>query len=109
MSTLTCFFHLDHHTLVTEERALVHCTYGHDKQCDQRGANIPMCAAISNDGVLVHIPTIGTYNSERLITLLDTLNERLFPPKERGLLRPDMTLFIIIWDNVAFHCSELVN
>lgn len=23
MSTLTCFFHLDHHTLVTEERALV--------------------------------------------------------------------------------------
>ncbi|XP_051519617.1 uncharacterized protein LOC127420984 [Myxocyprinus asiaticus] len=75
----------------------------------QRGTNIITCAAISNDGVLCHIPTIDPYNTERLITFLDALNERLVPPEERGLLRPGMTLYVIIWDNVAFHHSRLVN
>ncbi|RXN16694.1 hypothetical protein ROHU_008251 [Labeo rohita] len=75
----------------------------------QRGANITMCAAISNDGVLCHIPTIGPYNTECLITFLDALKEILIPPEERGLLRPGMTLYVIIWDNVAFHHSRLVN
>ncbi|XP_018949691.2 uncharacterized protein LOC109078969 [Cyprinus carpio] len=75
----------------------------------QRGANITMCAAISNDGVLCHIPTIGPYNTERLITFLDALKELLIPPEERGLLRPGMTLYVIIWDNVPFHHSRLVN
>ncbi len=75
----------------------------------QRGANITMCAAISNDGVLCHIPTIGPYNTERLITFLDALKEILIPPEERGLLRPGMSLYVIIWDNVAFHHSRLVN
>ncbi len=73
----------------------------------QRGANITMCAAISNDGVLCHIPTIGLYNTERLITFLDALKEILIPPEERGLLRPGMSLYVIIWDNVAFHHSRL--
>ncbi|KAI2646013.1 Highly reducing polyketide synthase ZEA2 [Labeo rohita] len=59
----------------------------------QRGANITMCAA----------------SSERLITFLDALKEILIPPEERGLLRPGMTLYVIIWDNVAFHHSRLVN
>ncbi len=75
----------------------------------QRGANITMCAAISNDGVLCHIPTIGPYNTERLITFLDALKEILIPPEERGLLRAGMSLYVIIWDNVAFHHSRLVN
>ncbi|RXN37537.1 hypothetical protein ROHU_001965 [Labeo rohita] len=75
----------------------------------QRGANITMCAAISNDGVLCHIPAIGPYNTERLITFLNALHERLIPPEERGLLRPGMPLFVIIWYNVAFHHFRLVN
>ncbi|KAI2643760.1 hypothetical protein ROHU_027153 [Labeo rohita] len=75
----------------------------------QRGANITMCAAISNDGVLCHIPAIGPYNTERLIPFLNALHERLIPPEERGLLRAGMPLFIIIWDNVSFHHSRLVN
>ncbi|KAK0151589.1 hypothetical protein N1851_007110 [Merluccius polli] len=61
----------------------------------QRGANITMCAAISNDGVLCHIPTVGPYNTERLITFLDALRHRLIPPQEGGLLRPGMPLFVI--------------
>ena len=43
----------------------------------QRGANITICAAISTNGVLCHIPCIGPYNSDRLMTFLDALHERL--------------------------------
>ena len=32
-----------------------------------------MGAAISENGVLTHIPLIGPYNKERLVTFLDTL------------------------------------
>ncbi|KAL0149547.1 hypothetical protein M9458_055074, partial [Cirrhinus mrigala] len=74
----------------------------------QRGANITICAAISNDGVLCQIPAIGPYNTECLIRFLNALHERLIPPEERGLLRPGMSLFVIIWDNVAFHHSRVV-
>ncbi|KAL0149612.1 hypothetical protein M9458_055139, partial [Cirrhinus mrigala] len=35
----------------------------------RRRNNITMCAAISNDGVLCHIPTIGPYNTERLLAV----------------------------------------
>lgn len=68
-----------------------------------------MCAAISNDGVLCHIPATGPHSTERLITFLNALNERLVPHEERGLLRPGMTLRVIIWDDVAFHRSRRVN
>lgn len=33
----------------------------------------------------------------------------MVPPEERGLLRPGMTLYVIIWGNTAFHHSHLVN
>ncbi|KAI2652436.1 NADPH--cytochrome P450 reductase [Labeo rohita] len=32
-----------------------------------------MCAAISTDGLLLHGPLIGPYNTERLISFLDEL------------------------------------
>ena len=75
----------------------------------QRGANITICAAISTNGVLCHIPCIGPYNSDRLMTFLDALHERLVLPHERGLFRANMSRFVIIWDNVAFHHSRVVN
>lgn len=71
----------------------------------QRGANITMCAAIYNDGVLCHIPTIGPYNTECIITFLNALHERLIPPEERGLLRPGMPLFVIIWHSTTLALS----
>ncbi len=40
----------------------------------QRGGNITMGAAISENGVLMHIPIIVPYNTERLVTFLDTLH-----------------------------------
>lgn len=39
----------------------------------QRGGNITMCAAISENGVLTHIPCLGPYNTQHLLTFLDTL------------------------------------
>ncbi|KAK5604259.1 hypothetical protein CRENBAI_020338, partial [Crenichthys baileyi] len=44
-------------------------------------------------------------NTGCLITFLNALHKRLMPPEERGLSRPGMPLFVIIWDNVASHHS----
>ena len=55
----------------------------------QRGGNITMGAAISENGVLTHIPLIGPYNTERLVTFLDTLYRDLIPEPER--VRLEMT------------------
>jgi hypothetical protein len=40
----------------------------------QRGANITMCAALSTDGLLLHKPLTGPYNTERLSYFLDDLH-----------------------------------
>lgn len=68
----------------------------------QRCANVTMCAAISSDVFRCHI-------LQCLVTFLDALNERLVPPEEGGLLRPGMTLYVVIWYNVAFRRCRLVN
>ncbi|CAL9699122.1 unnamed protein product [Knipowitschia caucasica] len=39
----------------------------------QRGGNITMCAAISENGVLGHIPLLGPYNTQHLLAFLDIL------------------------------------
>ncbi len=41
----------------------------------QRGANITMCAAISEDGVVGRRPHIGPYNAALLVTFLDELDQ----------------------------------
>lgn len=43
-----------------------------------------MGAAISENGVLMHIPIIGPYNTERLVTSLDTLYRDRRPEQERA-------------------------
>ncbi len=50
----------------------------------QRGANITMCAAISENGVNTHIAHIGPYNTQLLLAFLNTLNTNLIPEQERG-------------------------
>ncbi|RXN18379.1 importin-11 [Labeo rohita] len=45
----------------------------------QRGANITMCTAISNNGALLHKCQIGPYNTDRLLLFLEDLHERLVP------------------------------
>ncbi|KAJ8332309.1 hypothetical protein SKAU_G00426640 [Synaphobranchus kaupii] len=50
----------------------------------QRGANITICAAISNNGALLHKCEFGPYNTDRLLLFLEDLHERLVPEAERG-------------------------
>ncbi|KAJ4940174.1 hypothetical protein JOQ06_026483 [Pogonophryne albipinna] len=69
----------------------------------QRGGNITLCAAISTQGVLAHIPVMGAYNSQRVLAFLDVLYDRLVPPEERDQVR---LVHVVIWDNVAFHHSR---
>ena len=71
----------------------------------QRGANITMCAAISNDGLQLQKAGIGPYNTERLIAFIDELYERL---TAREVDRQNLPTYVIVWDNVAFHHSRQV-
>ena len=72
----------------------------------QRGANITMCAAISNAGSLLHKCQVGPYNTERLLAFLDDLHQRLVPEQDQE--GENRRTFVITWDNVAFHHSQAV-
>lgn len=74
----------------------------------QRGGNITMCAAISENGVSTHIPHIGPYNTQLLLSFLNTLYRDLIPEHQRGLVRPDLPNDVIVWDNVSFHRTNIV-
>lgn len=67
----------------------------------QRGGNISMCAAISDEGVLGRRPLLGPYNSAHLITFLDELDQNL------GRAGEDIP-YVIVWDNVRFHHALVV-
>ncbi|XP_073474085.1 uncharacterized protein [Aquarana catesbeiana] len=74
----------------------------------QRGGNITMCAAISENGVATHIPSLGPYNTQKLLIFLDRLHLDLIPENERGLIGPHLPQYIIVWDNVNFHRGPLI-
>lgn len=67
-----------------------------------------MCAAILEQGVLTRIPIIGPYNTQHLLTFLDTLNRDLIPDDERGLIRDVLPKYVVIWDNVSLHHSNTI-
>ncbi|XP_044038655.1 uncharacterized protein LOC122869562 [Siniperca chuatsi] len=69
----------------------------------QRGGNITMCAAISENGVATHIPSLDPYNTQKLLIFLDRLHFDLVPENERGLIGPQLPQYVIVWDNVNFH------
>ncbi|XP_049444492.1 uncharacterized protein LOC125896168 [Epinephelus fuscoguttatus] len=74
----------------------------------QRGGNITMCAAISENGVAAHIPSLGPYNTAKLLVFLDHLYSNLVPENERGAVGPNLPMFVIVWDNVSFHRGQLI-
>ncbi|XP_032877765.1 uncharacterized protein LOC116973630 [Amblyraja radiata] len=65
----------------------------------RRGANISMCAAISEDGVVGRRSLIGAYNAELLVAFLDELTL---------VCRAVGVIYVIVWDNVRFHHAHLV-
>ncbi len=74
----------------------------------QRGGNITMCAAISENGVLTHIPHLGPYNTQHLLTFLDTLYRDIIPENERGLTGDHLNKHVVVCDNVRFHHADVV-
>ncbi len=74
----------------------------------QRGGNITMCAAISENGVLTHKPRLGPYNTQHLLTFLDTLYRDIIPENERGLTGDHLNKHVVVCDNVRFHHSDVV-
>ncbi|XP_032365422.1 uncharacterized protein LOC116680796 [Etheostoma spectabile] len=69
----------------------------------QRGGNITMCTAISDNGALLHKCEIGPYNTDRLLLFLEDLHQRLVPEVERRQVGDHLPIYVITWDNVAFH------
>lgn len=49
-----------------------------------------MGAAISENGVLMHIPIIGPYNTKHIFTFLDTFYRDLIHEHERGQIGDDL-------------------
>ena len=66
----------------------------------QRGANITMRAALSNDSLLLYKPLIGPYNTERLISFLYNLHNQLVAAGERGQ-RARNTTFVVVWHSTT--------
>ncbi len=64
--------------------------------CQDRGANITMCAAIANAGLLLHRCQVGPYNTERLLAFLNDLHQRLVPEQDQE--GEHMRTFVITWD-----------
>ncbi len=69
----------------------------------QRGGNITMCAAITQNGVLHHNATLGPYNTGHMLTFLDAIYTMLVPDPGQEPAR-----FVVTWDNVSFHQAVLV-
>ncbi|KAI2646184.1 Insertion element IS630 uncharacterized 39 kDa protein [Labeo rohita] len=54
---------------------------------------------ISEDGVVGRRPCVGSYNAALIIAFLDELNQ---------VCRADGVTYVIVWDNVQFHHSRMV-
>ncbi|XP_077089770.1 uncharacterized protein LOC143741212 [Siphateles boraxobius] len=80
---------------VIGQRAIVHVP-------GQRGGNITLCAAISLRGLLHYHAKLGPYNSQHVITFLHAFYNIVVQN------RPDQLRFVVVWDNVSFHRTALV-
>ncbi|KAL0146999.1 hypothetical protein M9458_057523 [Cirrhinus mrigala] len=69
----------------------------------QRGGNITLCAAITQNGVLHHHANLGPYNANLILAFLDRLHEIV-----TALNQVDQMRYIVVWDNVSFHRAALV-
>ncbi|KAK0135588.1 hypothetical protein N1851_028538 [Merluccius polli] len=69
----------------------------------ERGGNITLCAAITQNGVLHHHANLGPYNANLILAFLDRLHEIV-----TALNQVDQMRYIVVWDNVSFHRAALV-
>ncbi len=69
----------------------------------QRGGNITLCAAITQNGFLHHHANMGPYNANLILAFLHRLHEIV-----TALNQVDQMRYIVVWDNVSFHRAALV-
>ena len=69
----------------------------------QRGGNITLCAAITQNGVLLRHTSMGPHSTPHILTCLDRLHNIVTAVNHRHQMQ-----HIVIWDNVSFHRSALV-
>lgn len=77
----------------------------------QRGGNKTTCAAIFENGVATYCtvyPQFRPYNTQKLLIFLDRLHTAWVPENKRGLERPHLPHYVIMWDNVNFHLGPLM-
>ena len=75
----------------------------------QHGQNITMCSAISNmHGVRHHHANLGPYNTAHILIYLDRLHNILIPPECMNDEDHQRNWYIVVWDNVSFHCAAPV-
>ncbi len=70
----------------------------------QRGCKTTICTAISNRGVLAKL---GPYNTAQLLQFPNQLLDNI-PQQEGEPGQPEQVQYVVIWDNVSFHCAALV-
>ena len=75
----------------------------------QRGGNVTICAAMSHNGVLQRLATLGPYNTAHLLHFLNTLHENLFQPEQRRPGDPEQLMYVLIWDNMSIHRAAQVH
>lgn len=67
-----------------------------------------MCAAISNTHVVLHChANFGPYNTH-ILTFLDILQNIVMPPERRNDADHQRNRYVVVWDNVSFHCTAPV-
>ncbi|XP_060715042.1 uncharacterized protein LOC132838616 isoform X2 [Tachysurus vachellii] len=75
----------------------------------QHGGNITMCAAISSmHGALHCHANLGPYNTANILTFLDRLHNILIPPECMNDADHQRNRYVVVWDNVTFHCAAPV-
>ncbi|KAK0153557.1 hypothetical protein N1851_004664 [Merluccius polli] len=67
----------------------------------QRGGNITLCAAITQNGVLHRHANMGPYKTPHILTFLDRVYNLT-------IINNMQIQYVVIWDNVSFHRSGLV-
>ncbi|KAK0135335.1 hypothetical protein N1851_028828 [Merluccius polli] len=67
----------------------------------QRGGNITLCAAITQNGVLHRHANMGPYKTPHILTFLDRVYNLT-------IINNMQIQYVVIWDNVSFHRSELL-
>lgn len=75
----------------------------------QRGGNITMCAAISQNGVVHHHATLGPYNTAHIITFLDTLHDILtnVQPEQTRYVNTTMLVSIgLLWSATGLQITH---